>query len=64
MVKTLIKEDGKDYSGKFVATASFNDNEVIAADEDPVKVYDEAREKGHNSPVIFFVHKKNVKYIY
>lgn len=64
MPNVLIENDGKDYSGKYVATASFSNKAVIASDEDPDKVYDEARLKGFTRPVIFFVPKKNTVYIY
>lgn len=64
MVRQLIKEDGNDYSGKYVATASFNDNIVIASDEYPMEVYRKAEELGYKKPVVFFVPKKDVKYIY
>lgn len=62
MVKKLIK-NGENYRGKFVATRSFNDKNVIASGTDPQKVIARA-EQQCDSPVVFFVPKKNAIHIY
>lgn len=62
MVKKLIN-NGQRYRGKFVATCSFNDKNVIASGSDPQKVIERA-EKKCDSPVVFFVPKKNAIHIY
>jgi len=61
-VKKLIK-NGSRYRGKFVATSSFNDKNVIASGVDPEKVMEKAESKC-DSPVIFFVPQKNAIHIY
>lgn len=63
MENILIKEDGTDYSGKFVATKSFNDKEVVASGRKASSVIRKAKKKGYDSPVIFFVPKR-IPYIY
>ncbi len=61
-VKKLVK-NARRYRGKFVATSSFNDNSVIASGIDPQKVVEDAGKKCE-SPVVFFVPKKNTVHIY
>lgn len=61
-IKRLIN-NGQKYRGKFVATSSFNDKNVIASGTDPQKVIASA-EKKCDSPVVFFVPKKNAIHIY
>ena len=61
-VKKIIKDRQK-YSGKFVATKSFNDKNVIASGSDPQKVIKQA-EKKCDSPVVFFIPKKDAIHIY
>ena len=61
-IKRLIN-NGQKYRGKFVATSSFNDKNVIASGTDPQKVIARA-EKKCDSPVVFFVPKKNAIHIY
>ena len=61
-IKKLVKNVGR-YRGKFVATSSFNDSTVIASGVNPQKVVEEA-EKECDSPVVFFIPKKNSIHIY
>jgi len=61
-IKKLINNANK-YRGKFVATSSFNDKKVIAFGIDPQKVAEKA-EKKCDSPVVFFVPKKDTVHIY
>ena len=59
----LINESGA-FEGQYVATRSFKDKEVISSGSDPVKVCNEAREKGVSDPVVFFVPQKDMVHIY
>ncbi len=61
-IKRLVKNASR-YRGKFVATSSFNDSTVIASGVDPQKVVEQA-EKKCDSPVVFFVPKKDAIHIY
>jgi hypothetical protein len=61
-IKKLI-ENGQKFRGKFVATSSFNDKNVIASGTDPARVIASAKRQCQ-SPVVFFVPKKNAIHIY
>ncbi len=61
-IMKLVK-DVERYRGKFVATSSFNDINVIASGIDPQKVVEKA-EKECDSPVVFFIPKKDAIHIY
>ncbi|MBN1796737.1 MAG: hypothetical protein JW804_08690 [Sedimentisphaerales bacterium] len=61
-IKKLIN-NGQRYRGKFVATSSFNDKNVIASGKDPRRVIEKAEEQC-DSPVVFFLPKKNAIHIY
>jgi len=61
--KRLIR-GGKKYVGKFVATKTFNDRNVVASGKNPNDVIARAAKKGCESPVIFFVPDKNTLHIY
>lgn len=64
MAAKSIINDGKKYAGKFVATSSFNDKKVVASGKNPCDVRKQAIDKGHTSPVVFFVPSKNTIHIY
>ncbi len=57
------KEDAKKYAGNYIALRfrgkGFINGRVISYGEDPVKVVEEAKSKGYNEPVIFYVPKPN-----
>jgi hypothetical protein len=59
----LLKEVEK-YAGKYVAKKTFRDEDAITAGDDPVNVYNDAKKKGVDDPVIFYVPKKDVVNIY
>jgi hypothetical protein len=61
--KMLVK-NGKKYSGKYVATRSFKDKNVLCAGTDPVKVIQEAKKRGAQDPVLVYVPKKGMIHIY
>jgi len=59
----LVNNSGK-YSGQYVATKSFSDKNVLNHGDNPIKVFNQAKERGVNEPVIFYVPKKGVIQIY
>jgi len=64
MQTNVLLKDGNKYGGKYVATRSFSNNEVLSSGSDPDKVFDTAKKKGARNPVIFFVPKKDMVHIY
>jgi len=62
MEQVLIKE--KKYSGQYVVIKDLTDPTVIAAGNDPQKIYLEAKEKGFTEPIILFVPDKDLVQIY
>lgn len=64
MPSNVLIKDGDKYGGKYVATKSFRDNEVVCFGADPKRVYDAAVKKGIKDPVVFFVPKKDMIHIY
>jgi hypothetical protein len=58
------KGDLEKYCGFYVATKDFGDSRVVSYGDNPVEVRHEAREKGAEDPVIFFVPKKGMASIY
>lgn len=64
MEPICLLKDTERYSGKFVATRSFTDREVISHGGDPVKVFNEAKNLGIDEPVVFYVPEKGVIQIY
>ncbi|OGW57934.1 MAG: hypothetical protein A3D21_00280 [Nitrospirae bacterium RIFCSPHIGHO2_02_FULL_42_12] len=64
MDTNILVKDIEKYEGKYVATKTFLDKDVICSGDDPVKVYNEAQNKGSDDPVIFYVPKRDVVHIY
>lgn len=60
----LIKNDGEQYSGQYVAVKSFSDREVISHGKQPADVLKEANEKGYSDPVLLFIPEKGMVHIY
>lgn len=60
--QVLVGEEG--YEGKYVALRSMSDRTVIASGDDPQAVMKEARERGADSPVIFFVPSHDITLVY
>jgi hypothetical protein len=56
--------DRKKYGGKYIATKSFTDTEIIASGTNPLKVYDEAKKSGAENPVIDYVPKEGMVCIF
>jgi len=63
MTQHVLVADDK-YSGKYVALRSFGDNEVIASGDDPADVLAQARAKGVENAVLFFVPKHEMTLVY
>ncbi len=64
MNQHVLINDSETYSGQYVATKSFVDKEVICHGDDPVKVSTEAKEKGIDDPVVFYIPQRDVIQIY
>jgi hypothetical protein len=64
MDANILINDGEKYGGQYVAIKSFTDKNVVSHGNDPVKVSNEAKEKGIDEPVIFYVPEKDVIQIY
>lgn len=60
----VLVNDIEKYEGKYVATKTFLDKNVICSGDNPVDVYEEAQIKGADDPVIFYVPKRDVVHIY
>jgi len=52
------------YDGKYVATRSFIDKDVICSGDDIVQVYNEAQRSGVKDPVVFYIPEKDMIHIY
>ncbi|MBI3582705.1 MAG: hypothetical protein HY096_01990 [Nitrospinae bacterium] len=52
------------YSGKYVATKTFKDKDVISFGDDPVKVFNDAKKAGADDPVVFYIPEKDTIHIY
>jgi len=64
MSGTVLLRDDKRYDGKYVAIRSFRDKRVISSGTDISRVINKARKKGVKDPIVFFVPKKGMVYIY
>ncbi|MGR3219110.1 MAG: DUF5678 domain-containing protein [Candidatus Anammoxibacter sp.] len=60
----VLVKDSEVYSGQYVATKSFVDKEVICHGDNPISVTAEAKEKGINDPVVFYIPPEDVVQIY
>ena len=52
------------YDGKYVATRSFIDKDVVCSGDDAVQVYNEAQKAGVKDPVVFYIPEKEMIHIY
>ncbi|MBE9503685.1 MAG: hypothetical protein IME96_05870 [Proteobacteria bacterium] len=64
MADNILIKDSEKYGGQYVATRSFKDKEVVCSGSDPAKVSNEAKNKGIDEPVVFYVPDKDTVYIY
>lgn len=60
----ILVEDRDKYGGKYVATKSFEDSDVISSGSDPVKVIKAAKKKGVDDPVLIYIPEKGMTHIY
>ena len=60
----LIKNNGKQYGGQYVAVKSFSNREVISHGKQPNAVLKAANKKGYSEPVLIFVPKRGMIHIY
>lgn len=56
--------DSEKYQGKYVALRSYTDNTVVAFGDKPEKVIDAAVEAGTEQPVIVYIPKHDMTYVY
>ncbi len=54
-ITLLSEEDAKRYAGQYVCVPEFNSRTVVAADENPKKALQTARDAGYKEPVTFYV---------
>jgi len=60
--QTLVTD--KKYEGKWVAFASLTDHTVLAFGEDPAEVMEQARAAGSKEPVIVYIPKSEMAWVY
>lgn len=64
MKPIVLLKDGARYKGEYVALNNANERKVLCHGENIEEVMNKAIEKGVKEPVMVFVPKKNVTYIY
>ncbi|MDO8785081.1 MAG: DUF5678 domain-containing protein [Syntrophales bacterium] len=64
MQTNLLLNNGELYGGKYVALKSFKEKDAISSGDNPLDVYNEAKNKGADDPVVFYVPEKNTIHIY
>lgn len=64
MEADVLVNNGEQYGGKYVALKSFDDKDVVSWGENPLYVYNEAKDKGVEDPVVFYVPEKNSIHVY
>lgn len=60
----LIKTNGEQYGGQYVAVKSFSEREVISHGKEPAGVLKEASDKGFHDPVLLFIPENGMVHIY
>lgn len=58
----LVTEEG--YEGRYVALRSLVDRTIVACGENPKIVMEQARKKGCEDPVMFYVPEHNITLVY
>lgn len=64
MAKNILAKDSRKYSGKYVATRSFKNKEVVSSGTNPEKVFLAAKSKGVRDPVLVYIPKRGQVNIY
>ena len=62
MEKILVSTD--EFSGRYVAMKSFEDNTIVGVGDDPEKALKEAEAKGFKNPVLLYISEKDLVHIY
>ena len=62
MEKILVTTD--EFSGRYVAMKSFEDNSIVGVGDDPEKALKEAEAKGFKNPVLLYIPEKDLVHIY
>jgi hypothetical protein len=62
MEKILVSTD--EFSGRYVAMKSFEDNTIVGVGDDPEKALKEAEAKGFKNPVLLYIPEKDLVHIY
>ena len=62
MEKILVSTD--EFSGRYVAMKSFEDNTIVGVGDDPERALKEAEARGFNNPVLLYVPEKDLVHIY
>lgn len=63
-MKKIKNIDNSQYDGQHIAMKSFSDHEIISHGKNLNKVIKEAKNQGYDSPVLFFVPKKNMHFFF
>lgn len=64
MKSLVLIKDGEKYNGQYVATRSFACREVVSFGADVKTVKNEAKKKGFQDAVVFYVPDKDMVHIY
>jgi hypothetical protein len=64
MVPQVLVKNSKKYGGMYVATKDFKDTNVVTSGKDMEKVYKDAKNRGIEDPVVFYVPKKGMVHVY
>ncbi len=64
MADNVMVRDVEKYSGLFVATRSFTSKDVISSGKDVMSVLEDAKKKGADDPVVFFIPERDMVHIY
>lgn len=60
MEEHVLVNNSEKYNGQYVATKSFSDKNVLNYGDDPIEVFNQAKENGVDEPVVFYVPKKGL----
>lgn len=60
----VLVNDIDRYGGKYVATKTFLDKDVVSSGDDPVKVFNDAKSHGADDSVLIYVPEKDIIHIY
>ncbi|MGD0283708.1 MAG: DUF5678 domain-containing protein [Dissulfurispiraceae bacterium] len=64
MADNVMVRDVEKYSGLFVATLSFTSKDVISSGKDAMSVLEDAKKKGADDPVVFYIPERDMVHIY